>query len=236
MSAPLYLTLARALRSDIAKGRYAIGALLPTEHELCAQHEVSRHTAREALRLLQEEGLITRRRGIGTVVAATGLGRLTQNMGAITDLLQYARDARLDIESFAAKAKEGGLAKALDLTSPQGWAQLDGVRRIAQQPIALTTILVRADLCPPLERLKKHADAINTLLAELHGVTAASVRQEISAVALTAAQARKLKARPGDPALKTVRRYLDERGAPFQASVSIHPGDRFTYAMTLERK
>ena len=63
--APRYMALAEALRARIAGGDPAIGELLPTEHALCETYGVSRHTVREALRLLAESGLIARRRGGG---------------------------------------------------------------------------------------------------------------------------------------------------------------------------
>ena len=70
-SAPRYMTLAETLRAGIAAGNPAVGELLPTEHALTEQYGVSRHTVREALRMLAEAGLIARRRGAGTVVVAS---------------------------------------------------------------------------------------------------------------------------------------------------------------------
>ena len=65
MSQPRYRQLADALRADIASGRYPVGGQLPPEFELCEIYDVSRHTARDALRLLFEAGLVERRRGVG---------------------------------------------------------------------------------------------------------------------------------------------------------------------------
>jgi GntR family transcriptional regulator len=39
----------------------------------------------------------------------------------------------------------------------------------------------------------------------------------------------------GDPALRTRRRYLDASGQAYQASISIHPGEHFTYSMSVSR-
>ncbi|MFN9937264.1 MAG: GntR family transcriptional regulator, partial [Hyphomonadaceae bacterium] len=97
MSAPnsLYRRLADDLRKAIASGHYPTGSLLPTESDLCATHQVSRHTARDALRILTDEGLIERRRGAGSVViAAKPIGPFSQGWGEIGDILQYARDTR----------------------------------------------------------------------------------------------------------------------------------------------
>jgi GntR family transcriptional regulator len=51
-------------------GEYSAGAKLPSEPELAAQLKSSRVTLREALATLEAEGLITRRRGVGTFVAS----------------------------------------------------------------------------------------------------------------------------------------------------------------------
>ena len=49
---PRYAQVARELRRAIATGIYPVGAHLPTEHQLCEQFQVSRVTAREAVRIL----------------------------------------------------------------------------------------------------------------------------------------------------------------------------------------
>ena len=52
-SRPLYRRLAHVVKEDIVSGVYPIGALLPTEQELCDRFVASRYTVREALRLLR---------------------------------------------------------------------------------------------------------------------------------------------------------------------------------------
>lgn len=66
---PLSAQLAQLLRSEIRSGRLVVGDLLPSEHELADEHGVSRETARRSLAMLADEGLITRRRGVGSIVA-----------------------------------------------------------------------------------------------------------------------------------------------------------------------
>lgn len=63
-----YLEVAGALRQRITNGDYYGATLLPSENELCAQYDVSRVTAREALSLLEKEGLVERRHGLGSFV------------------------------------------------------------------------------------------------------------------------------------------------------------------------
>lgn len=60
---PAYLTIADTLRSQIEQREYAPGDRLPSERELVTDFGVARMTVRHALELLQDEGVIDRRRG-----------------------------------------------------------------------------------------------------------------------------------------------------------------------------
>src|SRR6476620_2536124 len=65
---PRYARIAQALIEEIAAGKFPVGALIATEAELCERFEVSRNTARAALAILSDMGLVTRHAGIGTFV------------------------------------------------------------------------------------------------------------------------------------------------------------------------
>jgi len=67
---PRYALVANDLMERIAAGEYPIGSLLPKEVDLSAEYGISRHTMREALRRLDEAGLVSRRRRAGTEVLA----------------------------------------------------------------------------------------------------------------------------------------------------------------------
>ena len=233
---PLYRRLAQDLRKAISQGHYPTGSLLPTEQDLCAQHKVSRHTARDALRILTDEGLIERRRGAGSVViAAKPVGPFSQGWGEIGDILQYARDTRLVILTYGPATAEDVLAMGLDANQP--WIGIKGLRMRAgsSKPLAHTSICVRKDLAPPHAALTDWPHAIAEYIARHNGVLAARIEQDISAVKLGRELAKALHEHAGEPALRTRRRYLDSEGVVFQASISVHPGEHFTYAMSVSR-
>lgn len=64
----LYLQVIDRLKKDIDAGIYREKEKLPSEFDLAKQLGVSRATLREALRILEEENVITRRHGVGTFV------------------------------------------------------------------------------------------------------------------------------------------------------------------------
>ncbi|GAA1855994.1 GntR family transcriptional regulator [Brevibacterium marinum] len=61
------------IESEIHRGTYEVGAKLPTEQELMDQFAVSRNPVQKAMNALVETGMVTRKRGAGTIVASVGL-------------------------------------------------------------------------------------------------------------------------------------------------------------------
>ncbi len=66
---PLYLQVLDGLLEEIAAGRLEVGATAPSLRTLSAELRVNYHTVAKAYRLLEERGLVARRRGGGFVVA-----------------------------------------------------------------------------------------------------------------------------------------------------------------------
>ena len=67
-AAPRYRQIAAELRTEIETGRLAPGAVLPSEADLIARHAVSRGTVRQALAVLETDGLISTHPGKGRYV------------------------------------------------------------------------------------------------------------------------------------------------------------------------
>lgn len=65
---PLYAQVANTLRGEIEGGAWAVGDQLPAIDDLAARFSVSRATMRQAIEILETEGLVRRRQGIGTFV------------------------------------------------------------------------------------------------------------------------------------------------------------------------
>ncbi|MEV4109301.1 GntR family transcriptional regulator [Nonomuraea sp. NPDC049695] len=64
----LYQAIARELRGEIERGELQPGTTLPSEAQLRRQHGVSRSTVRQALAVLEQEGLIASEHGRGRFV------------------------------------------------------------------------------------------------------------------------------------------------------------------------
>ncbi len=65
---PLYVTVYEIISQWLTEGKYKPGDKLPGENVLAAQLQVSRGTLRQAMLLLQEDGLISNHQGKGNIV------------------------------------------------------------------------------------------------------------------------------------------------------------------------
>ena len=237
-AAPRYLQLAGELRANIMAGRYGTETPFPPESERCATHSVSRFTVREALRRLQNEGLIARRRGSGTVVQPAGArgGALHQPLSNVGEILQYARDTRVTYEPAGTGQLPAWLAASIGLPTTGSWTLVQGVRTTADgdQPIAATMAYFHEMLGDAPARLDLAAGTLFSQIEALSGVSVGQVTQDIQAVIASADIARQLGIKRGAAVLRIVRCYRDAKGQVFEISVSHHPGDRFAYSMHID--
>ena len=77
---PSYVVVYNALYSDIINNVYEEGEILPSETLLAKKYEVSRNTLRQALAVLNEDGLITKSQGKGTLVTVRNEKEVSQTV------------------------------------------------------------------------------------------------------------------------------------------------------------
>lgn len=235
---PLYQRVAAELIAAIKSGTYPVGTLLPTENELCDRFAVSRYTVREALRQLTRLGLVSRRQGSGTQVAATApASTYSQSMRSLSELFQYAQETVFGIDRVERVTSDEELAALLGGRPARAWLRLEGVRRGRDgRPICRTLVYVHPDYAAIDDEVRDHRGPIYQLIEARCGVAVKEVRQEISAEPMSRDVASQLGTRPGACALRIVRRYVGTNDRPVEISVNHHPAEGFSYTMRLKRE
>ena len=96
---PLYLQVAVALKEDIAAGSYTVGSPVPSLRAAASELRINLHTVGKAYRLLEEEGVLTRKRGDAY--------RVAQSARAARDLIQEDVEALMDrAEALSVSAQD----------------------------------------------------------------------------------------------------------------------------------
>jgi DNA-binding GntR family transcriptional regulator len=232
--------LARHLTEAIASGQQEVGSLLPTEFELCARHGLSRYAVRKALDELQEQGLVSRRKNVGTRVEARAPRQgFTQSIVTAEELAQFGSRHVRQVREVVPVVADLALAGELGVPGGTRLLRLSSLRMEAGgqgRPMGWTDVYVDERFAG-IEALARQSPdrLVSALIEERYGTAIVRIRQEIGAITLSPALAAELQAEPGAAALKITRSYLDAEGEAIEISVSIHPADRFTLTMEMNR-
>jgi DNA-binding GntR family transcriptional regulator len=233
-----YQKIRHILSEEIGSGLYAVGARFPTDHELCERFGVSRHSVREALRQLQEQGLLARRPGAGTVVQAqVPQTMFVQSINSMGDLFKRAADTRFEKLSERRVVLRGVLATFLSCKPGERWLQLSGIRWLRHDNVKLswTDIYVAEPYFGVRDVTAGHDGLISDLICSYFGLEVQELEHEISSVLIDPHHAALIGAQPNSPGLLVVRRYYAEERNLFEVAVSLYPADRYAYKATLAR-
>ncbi len=235
---PRYRRIADELLREISSNKLQVGDKLPGEFDLCERYAVSRHTIREALRLLEQQGVIGRHKGIGTVVLAKQTSpAYVQSIHSVAELFQYPDDTTLNVYASKRMVVGQALASRLRVKPGSHWVRIRGVRKqgVSGVPICATDIYVLPRYARVAQAIGKSSKPVFALIEQEFGETVQDVELDIGARALDGDLANRLQVEEQAPAVTVVRRYRGASGKLFEVSVSEHPADRFTYSIALQR-
>lgn len=146
---PLWAQVEADLRRRIDSGEFA--ERFPTDEELVDGYGVSRHTAREAVRRLAQEGVVVRERGRGTVLAGS---RVEQPLDAMYSLFEAVEAGGLEQSSQLLgqrRVHEPEAAEALGLHPDDELVLVERLRRAGDQPLAVDRVWLPAAIGATLE-------------------------------------------------------------------------------------
>ncbi len=232
-----YQEVADSLLAQIADDHHPVGAMLPSELDLCQQFGVSRYTVREALRRLGEMGVVSRRQGSGTLVQAREPApQFVQTLGSLGEFLQYPEDTRLHVLSSRDLVADKALAATLDGRLRRRWFHIEALRRRSDGlPLCWSNIYVLPKFAPLVQWIGKDNTPVHALIDRHFDQRPAKVEIDLFAGEISAEHAVELGVEAGTPALIIVRRYAEASGRHYEISVIEHPAGRFTYSMELQQ-
>jgi GntR family transcriptional regulator, N-acetylglucosamine utilization regulator len=234
---PIYRQIAEAIGSLLVSGVLPPGYALPTERVLCAQFGISRMTLRQAMSLLDREGLINSRRGVGTVVTHSRLIRQQQEVRSFSEEIR-ARGGRPEsrLISLDLAIPTPSVRDFFELHEQQKVYEVQRVRLKDCEPLALEIARLPERLCPGLERFDLAKSSLYEVLEQSYGLRPETCNEEISAET-PSSQQRKLLSLKARAAVLVVNRktYMDD-GRPLELTRSVFRGDRYSAIVHSFRK
>lgn len=231
---PLYLQLAEQLLAGIQAATVHPGDPFENELHLAQRLSLSRPTVRRAIAELVSRGLLVRRRGIGTVVAARMIHRRGQLTSLYDDLAAEHRQPRTEVLALDVDIAAPRAALALELPRRSRFVHLTRLRLVGHLPLAILQNWLPLDLpgarwLTP-DRLER--EGLYAILRE-SGVHPVEARQTFGARNATSHERRLLGLSRADPLLTMNRRAYSADRSPVEFGDHCYRGDQYAIDVTV---
>ncbi|MEM7206138.1 MAG: GntR family transcriptional regulator [Planctomycetota bacterium] len=211
------------------------GARLPTEAEIATTFGVGRSTARESLRLLEQEGVVRAARGVGRFL--TGRAQLDRPLTALEGVSEMAAQQGLRIRNtvvaLTLEDLDAQRRKRLGMARDERAVRLERARYRGKELLVYSIDVFPASLVPdPLQ-----ADWTHSLFQvfEASGHRLDSALCDVQASHLPRAAARLFEIRASEPWLRLLQEHRTADGVPRLLSDDYHRGSRFSFSLIRSR-
>jgi len=222
---PAYQRIQGAIRKRIDSGHLRPGDPVSSERDLAKMHQVSLMTARHALASLEHEGLVERRRGIGTFVATPKI-HFNKLMSYTEQMAARSLTAASKILSLKAIETEPEVAARLSLPADEPLIELKRLRHAADEPFALETCYLSQKEFPGLLSAPLGRESLFAVLERNYSVKLGYADEEVDATAADPEIADLLGIPRRDPLLRIRQVIFSSNGKALIYVLGLYRSDR----------
>ena len=226
------------LLDKIIDGRIRPGERLPSEPELAELLGVSRNSLRESIGLLENEGYLQKRKGVGTFATDSdpiikgGIERLK----GIADFIEekgYLPGSIL--ETFGSGACDETTAARLMLEPGENVTVIETIKTASGKPVASCMDIIPDRLLKKSMAAADFRESIFDNLHANHGIDISFAECDLIATVSDKTLSDKLKLETGSPILLLEQVHYDDQGRRVLFSRSFFPASKFTFKLIRRR-
>jgi len=230
LALPAYQRIQLAIRKRIDSGHLRPGDPVSSERDLAKLHAVSLMTARHALASLEREGVVERRRGVGTFVSSPKI-HFNKLMSYTEQMAARSLTAASKILYAKIIDNEPDAAARLSLAPTKSLIKLERLRHAADEPFALETCYLSAEDFPGLLESPLGRDSLFSTLERNYDVRLGYADEEIDATAADPRTAELLNVPRRDPLLRIRQVIYSTRGKAIIYVLGIYRSDRHNFVI-----
>lgn len=232
---PLHVQAEALLRKLIENPEYVGGKLLPNEVELSKELGISRTTLRQSINKLVYDGLLIRKKGVGTKVAASkSLSSKSKNWMSFS---QEMSARGIPIRNFELHVSwvypDKRLASFFQIKEDKKVLKLVRLRGRPEGPFVYFESYFHPGV--GLTGEEDYKAPLYEMLEKEHSVVAMISKEEISALLADEFIAAKLEANVGSPILFRKRFVYDIDEKPIEYNLGFYKADSFIYTVESRR-
>jgi GntR family transcriptional regulator len=231
---PLHIQTEELLRKLIRSPQYSKGKLLPNEIELAKQLAISRTTLRLAINKLVYEGLLVRKKGVGTKVSNNTVSSKSVNWLSFS---QEMAARKISIKNFELKLKwvkpDEQIANFFEIKTDKKVLKMERLRGQPEGPFVYFTSYFHPRI--GLTGKEDFLRPLYEILEKDYMVIASLSKEEITARAADKFLAEKLNLEVGSPILVRKRFVYDQGERPIEFNMGYYRADSFVYSIESRR-
>jgi GntR family transcriptional regulator len=234
-SIPLHVQIEQQLREAIRTPELRNGKKLPNEVDLSKELGVSRNTLRQAINKLVYEGLLNRKKGIGTVVADISINTKANNWLSFS---QEMKNMGIEVKEYDLQISWVNpieeLCRFFNIAENSKILKMERLRGNTEHPFVHFISYFNPRIGMTGE--EDFSNPLYEILEKEHHTIAKLSKEEISARPADKALAKKLGVNAGVPILVRKRYVFDPGGRPVEWNIGYYRSDSFVYTIESERK
>jgi len=226
-----YLRVQNELKRQIITGFYKRGDMLPSENKLVLHYNLSRMTIRNALKNLESDGLIYRKKGKGSFVRYK---RKSIELLSVKGFTEIMKGKHIEFDTvFIQKPEIKKLDKSFfwdmdDKELDTGFIHFSRIRRMQNEPIMFeNTFMSKINLPKFCSNPFVNNSLFDTLYIN-HQIEITAVIQKFRAISATKEMAQRLKVEKGSPVLEIIRKLSTSKPDFYIYSFAYCNTDNFT--------
>lgn len=233
-SIPLHIQVETLLREMISSEEYQKGRFLPNEINFAKQLGISRNTVRQATNKLVYEGLLVRKKGVGTKAAGRSVDTRINNWQSFTQEMN-SKGIRIKNFELTTEWVEAGEEIAHFFRIPEGKNILKMTRLRGREEYPMVYFISYFHPMVGLTGEEDFSRPLYEILEREHSIIAKLSKEEISARTADKFLAKKLNIKTGDAILKRKRFVFDPGSRPIEYNIGYYRADSFVYTIESER-
>jgi GntR family transcriptional regulator, phosphonate transport system regulatory protein len=227
--------IAETLEREIRERRYAAEGCLPSEPLLAARFQVARHTIRQALATLREQGLLRIEQGRGAFIQTTWLDYTLQRRTRFSqNLMRQAQQPQRQLLSAREDTASSPVARALALRKGAPVVMAELLQLAGKQPLGVATMYFPAARLGGMQQRLLAGEGVTEALTALGVADYHRVRSHVTAHMPDEAVAKLLCQPTTHPVLSVESVDADEAGVPIKYGVTIFSADRVKLVVGLD--
>ena len=232
---PYYHQLIEIIKQNIKEGVWEPGDQIPSEMEFCDIFGISRTVVRQALRDLEGEDIIVKRKGKGTFVAKPKIseGLIQKLTGFYQDMVERGLEPKTKVLFQQIMPANNKIAEYLDVPMGTDVVEIVRLRSIHDEPIQLVTTYIPLHLAPNLPNIDLSDRSLYEYLKKEYAVKIFRGKRYIEAVLASEKDAELLEIEEGDPLVMLDSISYTKTGQIVEYFHALHRGDRSRFEVEL---